>query len=80
MGKDVLGAAVVFLTIYWVLIGLGVCLGLCLILCLFRCLYRRCKKARGTPPLQRPTTEAHEPRPTVATKTNLTTRANPMSA
>jgi hypothetical protein len=63
-----------------VIVGLGGCLGLWLGLCLY-CAWCR-KKARGTPPLQRPTTEAHEPQPAVETKTNLTTRANlnPMSA
>ena len=64
-------------TIVGVSVGVGVCLGLGLCLCLYCCLCR--KKAHGPPPLQRPTTEAHEPQPAVATKTNLTTRANPMS-
>ena len=59
-----------------VLVGLGVCLGLGLGLCLYCCLSRRRKEARGPPPLQRPTTEAHQPQPAVATKTNLTTQAN----
>ena len=59
-----------------VLVGLGVCLGLGLGLGLYCCLSRRRKEARGPPPLQRPTTEAHQPQPAVATKTNLTTQAN----
>ena len=59
-----------------VLVGGGVCLCLCLCLCLYCCLSRRRKEARGPPPLQRPTTVAHEPQPAVATKTNLTTQAN----
>jgi hypothetical protein len=62
-------------TIVGISVGVGVGLGLCLCLCLYCCCCR--KKARaGTPPLQRPTTEAHEPQPAVATKTNLTSRAN----
>jgi len=62
-------------TIVGASVGVGVGVGLCLCLCLYCCCCR--KKARaGTPPLQRPTTEAHEPQPAVATKTNLTSRAN----
>ena len=67
-------------TFLGVIIGLpvGGCLCLCLSLglCLGCCLSRRRKEARGPPPLQRPTPEAHEPQPAVATKTNLTTQAN----
>ena len=67
-------------TILGLIIGLPaggcLCLCLCLGLCLGLCLSRRRKEARGPPPLQRPTTEAHEPQPAVATKTNLTTQAN----
>jgi hypothetical protein len=77
VGLEGLGKAVgqVVGTIVGVAVGVGVGLGLCLCLCLYCCCCR--KKARaGTPPLQRPTTEAHEPQPAVATKTNLTTRAN----
>ena len=73
-GKAVVG------TIIGVSVGVGVCGGLWLLLCMYCCLRWCHKKAHGTPPLQRPTTEAHEPRPAVATKTYLTTRANPMSA
>ena len=67
-------------TVLGLIIGLPaggcLCLCLCLGLCLGLCLSRRRKEARGPPPLQRPTTEAHEPQPAVATKTNLTTQAN----
>jgi hypothetical protein len=50
-----------------VIVGVIIVLALALVILQHRRLDMRRKKARGPPPLQRPTTEAHEPQPSVAT-------------
>jgi hypothetical protein len=50
-----------------VIIGMIIALALALVILHRRRRHMRRNKARGPPPLQRPTTEAHEPQPTVAT-------------